>query len=114
MFIRLLLLLLNATGIPRLVYRLMIDSRVSFRTKLIIPGSILYFLLPIDLLPDILPVFGRVDDILVLLLSVLLFILVAPPDVVREHLRASSRSSTGDQVIEGRYRFKDEDDKSGC
>lgn len=96
--IRVLLTLLTMTGIPRLIMRLMMDSRVPFRLKLLIPAAIVYTIVPFDL--DFLGLWGRIDDLLVLLISGLLFILLAPRDVLME---AAGRP--GD--AEGRYKPKD-------
>ena len=38
--------LLSMTGIPRLIVRLMLDSRVPFRLKLLLPAAILYIIIP--------------------------------------------------------------------
>ena len=96
--IRLLLTMLSMTGIPRLIMRLMMDSRVPFRLKLLIPAAIVYLILPFDL--DFLGLLGRIDDLLVLLGSGLLFILLAPRDVLME---MSGRPGEA----EGRYKPKD-------
>ena len=97
------------TGIPRLVVRLMLDRRVPLKSKLILPAGILYVISPIDFVPDILPALGRIDDIIALLLSLVLFLGSAPKDVVLEHLRGareSTRTQRADKrpkgtVIEG-------------
>ena len=111
------LLLLNMTGVPRLVARLMLDRRVPLKSKLILPAGILYVISPIDLVPDILPALGRIDDVVVLLLSLALFLGSAPKDVVWEHLRAG-REGTGTRgrtkrpdgtVIEGTSRIVDDE-----
>jgi uncharacterized membrane protein YkvA (DUF1232 family) len=112
-----LLLLLNLTGVPRLVGRLMLDRRVSLRSKLILPAAVVYLISPIDLVPDILPALGHIDDILVLLVSLALFLGTAPRDVVAEHLRtargaapeAKDPDPRSDQtVIEGKARIVDD------
>ena len=72
----------------RLAWRLLRDSRVSGWAKLVPVAGILYLLSPIDILPEaILPLVGEVDDIVLLLLAMKLFIDLSPPGVVREHLR---------------------------
>lgn len=72
----------------RLAWRLLRDSRVSGWAKLVPVAGILYLLSPIDILPEaILPLVGEVDDIVLLLMAVKLFIDLSPPGVVREHLR---------------------------
>ena len=114
------LLLLNMTGVPRLVMRLMLDRRVPLKLKLILPAAILYFISPLDLVPDILPALGRIDDVLVLVIALVMFLGMAPRDVVAEHLR-NGRAGTGTQskadrpdqtIIEGEYRLLDEDDET--
>ena len=106
--------LLSMTGIPRLILRLMLDRRVPFRLKLLLPAAVAYIISPIDLAPDFIPVLGRVDDLLALLLAGLLFILLAPRDVLMEvagspgHQGGRRNPSDGGAVIDGEYRRLDE------
>ena len=110
------LLLLRLPIVLRLVTRLMLDRRVPLRVKLILPAAIVYLISPIDVVPDILPVLGRIDDILVLLIALVFFLGLAPREVVSEHLRnARTRSRTPDSnfqsgptVIEGTSRVVDD------
>lgn len=46
-----------------LLCRLMKDKRVSGKIKLMIGASITYLISPIDVLPDIIPVVGKIDDV---------------------------------------------------
>lgn len=72
----------------RLAWRLLRDARVPGWAKLVPVAGILYLLSPIDILPEaMLPLVGEVDDIVLLLMAVKLFIDLSPPGVVREHLR---------------------------
>ena len=110
------LALLNMTGVPRLVYRLMMDRRVPLRTKLILPAALVYFISPFDLIHDIVPILGRIDDVLVLILSLAFFLGTAPRDIVMEHVRggrsggdASSSDEKRKPVIEGEYHVVDDD-----
>lgn len=111
-----LLLLLNMTGVPRLLFRLMLDRRVPLRLKLIPPAALVYLISPIDLVPDLLTPLGRIDDVLVLIGSLALFLGMAPRDVVSEHSRGAKRGaetrgadpSSKKTVIEGSYRFVDD------
>jgi uncharacterized membrane protein YkvA (DUF1232 family) len=69
----------------QLAWRLLIDRRVSLALKLIIPGLLVAYLIsPIDLLPDVIPLVGQIDDLAILVLSIKLFIELCPKDVVRE------------------------------
>ena len=70
----------------RLVWALLRDRRVPVAQKLILAGIVGYLVLPIDLIPDFVPVLGQLDDIAVVLLGLDLFIRSAPQDVVDEHL----------------------------
>jgi uncharacterized membrane protein YkvA (DUF1232 family) len=73
----------------RLVWRLLNDSRVPGWVKLIPAAGLIYFLSPIDLLPDLmLPGLGEVDDVMIILLALKMFVDLSPPGVVREHLQA--------------------------
>jgi len=72
----------------RLAWRLLRDARVPGWAKMIPVAGALYLLSPIDILPEaLLPLLGEVDDVVILLLAVKLFIDLSPPGVVREHLR---------------------------
>ena len=112
--IRGIILLLQMTGVPRLIFRLMLDRRGPARLKLILPTALVYLLSPIDVVPDILPVLGRLDDVLVLLISLVAFLGMAPRDVVASHLgsvKAQERDSRPNKnVIEGKYHFVDDEE----
>ncbi len=70
----------------QLAWKLYGDPRVSFLLKAMAPVvALAYFIMPIDLLPDFIPVIGQLDEIAVVLLLVRLFIALAPPDVVAEY-----------------------------
>ena len=51
--------------------------------------------MPVDLIPDVIPIFGQADDLTVLLLVLDLFIQNAPPEVRAEHT-ARARNGTAD------------------
>lgn len=65
----------------KLVIRLMGDSRVNMLYKTIPVASLIYLVLPTDLIPLI-----PIDDALVVWLATYLFVELAPPDVVQEHM----------------------------
>lgn len=70
----------------RLVWRLISDPRVATLTKLIVPGlAAAYLLWPADLLPDILPALGQLDDLAIIALAVKLFLDLCPAEIVRQH-----------------------------
>jgi uncharacterized membrane protein YkvA (DUF1232 family) len=70
----------------RLILRLMGDRRVSFWSKLIPIGALIYLVSPIDAIMGI-PVVDALDDAAVLWLGYYLFVELAPPEVVKEHLQ---------------------------
>jgi len=72
----------------KLVGRLVRDARVPLSVKAVIPLVILYLATPLDIIPDFLPVIGHLDDVLVVLVGVSLFVRFTPVAVVEEHLAA--------------------------
>jgi uncharacterized membrane protein YkvA (DUF1232 family) len=99
----------------QLVWRLMLDPRVSFLPKLIVPIVALYILSPLDLIPEaafmFLGPFVALDDIALLFFGTKLFINLCPPDVVIEHRRAlgGAREFTADDYVDGSFRVVDEE-----
>jgi len=71
----------------KLAYHLLLDPRVHPLTKLIPLVAAGYLLLPTDVIPDVIPILGQVDDVVVLMLGLRLFFEFAPPTVVQEHLQ---------------------------
>ncbi len=67
-------------------WRLFRDPRAPRRAKLILPFVVLYLAMPIDIVPDFIPVIGYLDDFLVVVLALGLFLRLCPPEVVREHI----------------------------
>ena len=112
--------ILGIAGVLRLIIKLMLDPRVSLRSKLVLPAAIAYIISPIDLIRDFIPVLGYVDDVLVALLAIAVFLLMAPRKVVSEHLKGRRAGSASGQdrdeeehkppVIEGSYRFEEDDE----
>jgi uncharacterized membrane protein YkvA (DUF1232 family) len=99
----------------RLAWRLLNDGRVPGWVKLIPFAGLLYLISPIDLIPDLmLPGLGEVDDIVLLLLALKMFVDLSPPGIVREHLedlfgvakgaRPDHAPSSG-PTIDGSYRI---------
>jgi len=77
----------------QLAWNLMLDSRVSSVAKIGLPLiGLAYLIFPIDLLPDVVPVLGQLDEVALFLVLVKLFITLAPPEVVAEY-KAGARPS---------------------
>ena len=70
----------------RLAVALARDPRIPLRVRLIPPGLILYLAMPIDLIPDFIPVIGQLDDMIVVFVGVRLLLRFAPREVVEDHI----------------------------
>jgi|WetSurMetagenome_2_1015567.scaffolds.fasta_scaffold864305_1 uncharacterized membrane protein YkvA (DUF1232 family) len=70
----------------RLVWRLIRDPRILWWFKLIPVGGVLYLLFPLDLIMDLAPIIGQLDDAGIILGSLWLFVELCPPDIVQEHM----------------------------
>lgn len=65
--------------------RLLGDSRISKARKLLVVGMIGYLAMPIDIVPDFIPVAGQLDDAILVALVLRAVMRGSGPDVVREH-----------------------------
>ncbi|MBU0476198.1 MAG: DUF1232 domain-containing protein [Bacteroidetes bacterium] len=45
------------------LYHYLIDKNVSWHRKAIVAGALIYFIVPIDTIPDLVPLFGYMDDL---------------------------------------------------
>jgi uncharacterized membrane protein YkvA (DUF1232 family) len=72
-------------NMARLLGRLLKDSRVPTAEKALFVGAIVYVISPLDLIPDVFPFIGQVDDIYMVALSLLRLINRTDDRVVREH-----------------------------
>ena len=94
----------------RLVGRLFIDPRVPIYLKLVPIASVAYALMPFDVIPDVIPVLGQLDDLGVVILAIEAFVMMAPQDVVQEHMAVienvsrGNHSKTDETVIDGEWR----------
>ena len=68
-----------------LLGRLLKDARVPTAEKALFLAAIVYVISPIDLIPDIFPFIGQVDDVYMVALTLLRLINRSSEDVVREH-----------------------------
>ncbi|MBI5877135.1 MAG: DUF1232 domain-containing protein [Chloroflexi bacterium] len=96
-----------------LAWRLLVDSRVPLLAKLLPAGVLLYVLSPVDLVPDVIPLFGQLDDLLAIVLGVRAFIALCPPELVRfyqsgAHGYAPPDDSHDDKTVDGTFRVMDD------
>jgi len=81
-------MLMHLPNFIRLYWRLLIDRRVSVVPKLVLVAGVVYFISPLDLIPDFpLVGLGQVDDVAVALAALQLFIRMCPRAIVEEHVR---------------------------
>lgn len=64
------------------------DGRVPLVARLVLPALVLYLAMPIDIIPDVIPVVGYLDDVLVLAAGLGLLLRLTPRSVLEEHLLA--------------------------
>ncbi|RKQ87010.1 uncharacterized membrane protein YkvA (DUF1232 family) [Solirubrobacter pauli] len=82
--------------------RLLGDARVPRRRKLLLAALVAYLAMPIDLVPDFIPVAGQLDDAIIVALVLRAVLRSGGPELLREHwpgpeasLRAISRLAYG-------------------
>ena len=78
-------LLLFIPNMLMLCGRLLADSRVPFTERALVAGAIIYALVPLDLIPDMIPFVGQIDDAYLIALSLLRLMERSDPKIVREH-----------------------------
>ena len=62
------------------------DRRIPLAVRGIPPALILYLSMPVDIIPDFIPVLGYLDDVLVVVIGVGLLLRFAPRHLVEEHV----------------------------
>lgn len=72
-------------NIVKLIGRLLLDPRVPRRAKITLGIAAAYVVSPIDLIPDVIPVIGWADDVLLVLFAIDSLIERAGPEIVDEH-----------------------------
>lgn len=89
----------------QLALRLFMDGRVPLMLKALVPAAALaYIILPIDLLPDFIPVLGQLDEVAIILLLMRLFVSLAPQEVVaeyRQHMAGGAESAASGASAQG-------------
>ena len=65
--------------------RLLRDSRVPATEKALLAGAIVYAIVPFDLIPDMLPFVGQIDDAYLIAMTLLRLMDRTDPRIVREH-----------------------------
>ncbi len=82
----------------RLALALAREPRIPLLVRAVPPALVLYLAMPLDIIPDFIPVIGHLDDALVLLLGVAVLLRFTPRAVLEEHvarLAAEAPSAPG-------------------
>jgi uncharacterized membrane protein YkvA (DUF1232 family) len=66
------------------------DLRVPWYAKALALCVAGYALSPIDLIPDFIPVFGYLDDVIIVPLGILAVVKLVPPELMAEHRAAAA------------------------
>lgn len=72
-------------NLAKLLGRLLKDPRVPRRSKLVLGATMVYVMSPVDLLPEIIPVAGMLDDLFLVVFALHHLIERAGEEVVLEH-----------------------------
>jgi uncharacterized membrane protein YkvA (DUF1232 family) len=94
----------------KLALRLARDRRVTWLVKTLPLLALLYTVSPLDIVPDLLPGLGQVDDVGVIVLALKLFLRLCPAAVVAFHRdemlqgRPYSSPRPGDDIIDAEFR----------
>jgi uncharacterized membrane protein YkvA (DUF1232 family) len=74
------------------------DPRVPWYAKVVAVSVAAYALSPIDLIPDVVPVIGYLDDILIVPVGILLAVKLVPAELMRE-FRATAASAEDERAL---------------
>jgi len=77
-----------ATLVPnltRLFAGLVRDPRVPLRAKVVLGVTALYLAMPVDVVPDFLPIVGSFDDAIVAAFALRFVVRASSPEIVAEH-----------------------------
>ena len=97
----------------RLAWRLLREPVVPRLLKMVPVLAALYVVSPIDVVPDVLPLLGQLDDLGVLLLALQGFVNWCPANAVGFHRAAIAQGSAyrpmpgGGDVIDAEFRHED-------
>lgn len=72
------------------------DRRTPFATKALPWAALAYFLLPIDLIPDFLPLIGQLDDVGMVIALLTIAFKMIPRDVWHDYERKTHRNDVID------------------
>jgi uncharacterized membrane protein YkvA (DUF1232 family) len=94
-YVRMTRLVVKLPTYARVVWGIVRDPRTPIGLKGMLAAALAYVVMPIDLVPDAIPILGQADDLTVLLLVLDMFIQNAPAEVRAEHT-ARAKNGTAD------------------
>lgn len=71
-----------------LLWRMARDPEVPATAKAVLPVLGAYVAMPLDIVPDFIPVLGQLDDLVIVAAGLTLFLWLTPRPVVEAHLAA--------------------------
>ncbi len=71
------------------------DPRVSVVPSVIAVALVLYLAMPLDIIPDFIPILGYVDDVLIVVIGAGLLLRSIPPKVLDEHVSRFEATAAG-------------------
>ena len=98
--------LFRLIGSIRLIWKLLTDSRVPFWIRIALPLALIYVISPIDIFPDLVPIIGRVDDIVAVVVGLMILLKLAPKKVVNQYKKDDKT------IIDGEYREEDQENQN--
>ncbi|MDD4223867.1 MAG: DUF1232 domain-containing protein [Candidatus Cloacimonetes bacterium] len=68
-----------------LLTRVVLDKRVPTKRKLMLGGVIAYVMLPLDIIPDFIPILGSVDDLVLVVMGLNMLLNETDPKVLEDN-----------------------------
>jgi uncharacterized membrane protein YkvA (DUF1232 family) len=92
-YVRLGRLIVKLPTYSRVVWGIARDPRTPLGLKGMLLAALAYVVMPVDLVPDAIPLIGQADDLTILLLVLDLFIANAPHEVRVDHLERAKNGT---------------------
>lgn len=97
-YLRLARLVWKLPTYARMVWGIVRDPRTPLPLKALLGAGLAYVVMPLDVVPDAIPILGQADDLTVLMLVLDMFIANAPAKVREEH---AARAQNGTAQLDG-------------
>jgi uncharacterized membrane protein YkvA (DUF1232 family) len=70
----------------RLAGALIGDRRIPLAARAVLPAIVLYLAMPIDIIPDFIPVIGVLDDVFLIVVGLNLLLRLVPRRIIEQHI----------------------------